>query len=235
MAIDELRRGKHEKVLYIDLDLHHGDGVEMAYNSTSNVLTLSIHLFAPLFYPSTGALKDVGKSKYHSLNVATNAGLSDSSFERLFESCIRPILSIYPAPVICVQCGVDGLAGDPCKEWNLSLAGYFVVLKGILVTAQENNQKVLLLGGGGYQNSISARAYTYLTSIALGQELDLNSSIPDSVKDYDSFAPSFTLDVEAGNRIDENSEVKLVEIENQFAIYIKELQKLYTIPTKSDA
>lgn len=112
------------RVLYLDLDLHHGDGVESAFFSTPHVLTLSIHLFAPLFFPASGALESAGPvgrgrtkpaAAGHALNVALEPGLAEDTLKRVWESCIEKVASAYDADAIVLQLGVDGLAGDPCK------------------------------------------------------------------------------------------------------------------------
>ena len=109
------------RVLYLDLDLHHGDGVESAFFSSPHVLTLSLHLFAPLFFPATGALDSTGPTSArapaagHALNLALEPGLGEETFERVWGSCIEKVASAYDADAILLQVGVDGLAGDPCK------------------------------------------------------------------------------------------------------------------------
>ena len=109
------------RVMYLDLDLHHGDGVESAFFSSPHVLTLSMHLFAPLFFPSTGALESTGPkgarapAAGHALNLALEPGLGEGTFERVWGSCVEKVVGVYEPDAIVVQLGVDGLAGDPCK------------------------------------------------------------------------------------------------------------------------
>jgi histone deacetylase 8 len=111
---------KLSKILYIDLDLHHGDAVESAFLSSPYTLTLSLHLHAPLFYPSTGSLDSSGPSnpkaagKGHALNLALESGLGGESLNRVWEVIEKVKESFGPVAVV-VQCGVDGLNGDPCK------------------------------------------------------------------------------------------------------------------------
>lgn len=169
------------RVLYLDIDLHHGDGVESAFYSSPHTLTLSVHLHAPLFYPSTGSLSSTGPTPpkgssksspaaHHALNLALHPGLSTPTLLRLFESCIQPIYEIYQPDAVVLQCGCDGLAGDPCKEWNLDLAGMGEVVRRVV---QGWGKRTLLLGGGGYDNANAARCWTYLTSVAVSSALGL--------------------------------------------------------------
>ena len=158
-------RKKIDKVLYIDLDVHHGDGVELSFAGSKKVRTLSIHLHAPLFFPSTGALSG---SLNGPLNIAVHQGLSDASLLRLVENVVLPVLARIDPDAVVLQLGVDGLAGDPVvNESNLSLSGLGQAVRDILACCQD--RKVLMLGGGGYHSANAARAWTYFTSIAVRQ------------------------------------------------------------------
>ncbi|GAA5984140.1 hypothetical protein JCM10908_006065 [Rhodotorula pacifica] len=226
---------KVSRVLYLDLDLHHGDGVESAFFSSPHVLTLSMHLFAPLFFPSTGALDSTGpkgaraSAAGHALNLALEPGLAEETFRRVWESCIEKVAKTYDADAIVLQLGVDGLAGDPCKEWNLSLADLGFALERVLAW----KKRTLLLGGGGYNSANAARAWTYLTSIALGRPLDLDAPIPADLPTttYEEFAPSFTLDVPAGHISDRNTEETLSRVEAAFETYAARLAARRTSST----
>jgi len=181
---------KLSKILYIDLDLHHGDAVESAFLPSPHTLTLSLHLHAPLFYPSTGSLDSSGPSnpraagKGHALNLALESGLGGESLKRVWE-VIEKVTESFGPDAVVVQCGVDGLNGDPCKvrdkprhlsvitnrlmyststqEWNLSLTDFGNCIKSVL----DWNLPTLLLGGGGYSAPNAARTWTYLTSICV--------------------------------------------------------------------
>ncbi|KAM9269834.1 histone deacetylase 8 [Cariama cristata] len=81
-------RQKFDRVLYIDLDLHHGDGVEDAFSFTSKVMTVSLHKFSPGFFPGTGDLTDVGlgKGRYYSVNVPIQDGIQDEKYYQICET-----------------------------------------------------------------------------------------------------------------------------------------------------
>lgn len=118
---------KLSKILYIDLDLHHGDAVESAFLSSPYILTLSLHLHAPLFFPSTGSLSSSGPTnpkaagRNHALNLALEPGLGGESLRRVWET-VENVKESFGPDAVVVQCGVDGLYGDPCKvsERNVS-------------------------------------------------------------------------------------------------------------------
>ncbi|GJN90907.1 hypothetical protein Rhopal_003921-T1 [Rhodotorula paludigena] len=208
------------RVLYLDLDLHHGDGVESAFFTTPYVLTLSVHLHAPLFYPSTGALDSSGPSNpkaqgaAHALNVALEPGCAEETLRRVFASCVERLKEAYDPDAVVLQLGVDGLAGDPCKEWNLNLAALGYAVERVL----QWNRRTLLLGGGGYDSPNAARAWAYLTS--LGRGLPLDTPIPPDLPSaqYELFAPSFTLDVPEGYMRDANTEETLRRVEKTFEV-----------------
>ncbi|XP_010835595.1 PREDICTED: histone deacetylase 8-like, partial [Bison bison bison] len=94
LGILRLRR-KFDRILYVDLDLHHGDGVEDAFSFTSKVMTVSLHKFSPGFFPGTGDVSDVGlgKGRYYSVNVPIQDGIQD---ERYYHICERYDSSAEP-------------------------------------------------------------------------------------------------------------------------------------------
>ncbi|GAA6061488.1 hypothetical protein JCM10212_002567 [Sporobolomyces blumeae] len=228
------------KILYLDFDLHHGDAVEAAFNSSPNTLTVSWHLHAPLFYPSSGALSDSGPSnpkspgRGHALNLALEPGFGEEAVVERMWNVVEDVRDAYGPDAVVVQCGVDGLAGDPCKEWNLSLASLAKCVGAVL----DWDLPTLLLGGGGYDSPNAARAWTYLTSVALGRPLPLESSIPASLSTdhYGQFAPSFTLDVPRieGMR-DRNDELTLSRVEAKFAEYVEHLRSRWNRPKQVSA
>jgi len=117
---------------------------------------------------------------------------------------------------IVVQCGCDGLAGDPCMKFNWSMTGGEGSMGWCIerITNKWKGKK-LLLGGGGYNSPNAARAWAYLTSITVGRPLDSDTPIPDH-EAFPLYAPSFTLDVAAGMMQDKNSEEYLHTIEGHY-------------------
>lgn len=167
LGILELRK-RYEKVMYIDLDLHHGDGVETAFKFSDKVLTFSIHRKDVGFFPGTGELGDVGKGKGsgYCFNVPIRHGLNDGSLEKVLDGCLMPTIQKFNPECIVVQCGVDGLSSDEHQEWNLTIKGFGKEVAKIL----DVGKPTLLLGGGGYEHKQVARCWTYLTDIALGKD-----------------------------------------------------------------
>ncbi|XP_075218158.1 histone deacetylase 8-like isoform X2 [Lycorma delicatula] len=187
-------------VLYIDLDVHHGNGVENAFAFTRKVLTLSFHEFEPGFYPCSGSVNDIGlgKGKYFTVNVPLREGISDSLYCAVFNRVACAVESIYKPDAVIVQCGSDGLAHDPIGEFNLTHEGYGQCVRTILKW-----KKPTLFLGGGYNIANTARCWTYLTSIILDEEI--SSDIPDDFNYFRLFGPDYELRVTPSNRKDMNT------------------------------
>ncbi|KAI0777517.1 histone deacetylase 8 [Trametes elegans] len=212
------------RVMYLDLDLHFSDGVSQAFHSVSSgstmpqVLTLSIHHTAPGFFPvsALSGLPDPASPSFDpfTLSLPLERGASNATFARIWP-IVERVKEAFQPDYVVVQCGVDGLAGDPYATWNWALGG-----EGGLGWCIDNacrwNCGTLLLGGGGYNSPNVARAWTYLTSVALGKPLPLEADIPDHAA-FPLYAPSFTLDVPPGNFQDRNTEEYLQRVEDVFA------------------
>ncbi|KAH9896667.1 histone deacetylase complex protein [Cubamyces lactineus] len=220
------------RVMYLDLDLHFSDGVSEAFSlassgsGTPQVLTFSIHHTAPGFFPISdlAGLPDPSSSSFDpfTLSLPLERGASNATFARIWP-IIQQVKDAFQPDYVVVQCGVDGLAGDPYATWNWSLGG-----EGGLGWYIEHicrwGCKTLLLGGGGYKSPNVARAWTYLTSIALGRPLSLEADIPDHGA-FPLYAPSFTLDVPAGHGRDRNSEEYLERVEGIFARVVEAIRQ----------
>ncbi|PNX93850.1 histone deacetylase 9-like protein, partial [Trifolium pratense] len=117
----------HPRVLYIDIDVHHGDGVEEAFYFTDRVMTVSFHKYGDMFFPGTGDAKEIGEreGKFYAINVPLKDGIDDSSFTRLFKTIISKVVETYQPGAIVLQCGADSLAGDRLGCFNLSIDGAY--------------------------------------------------------------------------------------------------------------
>jgi histone deacetylase 8 len=185
------------KVMYIDLDLHFSDAVSEAFlSSSSQTLVLSIHHSAPGFFPVSrlSGLSGTSDPEYDpfTLSIPLKQGASNQTYARIWPTVERVVEAFSPDYVVA-QCGVDALAGDPWATFNWSVGGGDGSLgwcvERILSTWPG---KKLLLGGGGYNSPNAARAWAYLTSIAAGNPLDLDTHIPDHSA-FPMYGPSFTV------------------------------------------
>lgn len=147
-----------QRVLYVDIDVHHGDGVEEAFFTTNRVMTVSFHKYGD-FFPGTGHINDigVGQGKHYALNVPLSDGIDDDSFRGLFKSIISKVMEVYQPEVVVLQCGADSLAGDRLGCFNLSVRGHAECLRYL----RSFNVPLMVLGGGGYTIRNVARCWCY--------------------------------------------------------------------------
>ncbi|KAI0831124.1 histone deacetylase RPD3 [Trametes gibbosa] len=188
------------RVLYIDIDCHHGDGVEEAFYTTNRVMTCSFHKFGE-YFPGTGTLDDRGRGKGrgYAVNVPLKDGVTDQAYRSVFEPVIDKILEVFQPSAIVLQCGADSLSGDKLGCLNLTMQGHASCVQYI----RKKNIPFMLLGGGGYTVKNVARTWTYETACALGMEDDIDLNLPWN-EYFEWFGPRYRLEVPASNMDDLN-------------------------------
>ncbi|KAA6421042.1 MAG: histone deacetylase 1 [Trebouxia sp. A1-2] len=166
LAILELLK-YHNRVLYVDIDIHHGDGVEEAFLTTNRVMTVSFHKYGDNFFPGTGDLDSIGKrdGKYYAMNVPLKDGIDDQSYAALFKPVMSKLIEVYQPQAVVFQSGADSLAGDKLGAFNLSMRGHADCLHFI----KSFGLPMLVLGGGGYRISNVSRCWAYETGVILGK------------------------------------------------------------------
>ena len=225
LAILELLT-KYQRVLYIDIDVHHGDGVEEAFFCTDRVLTCSFHKYGD-FFPGTGSLNDVGwevgilshlifLGKNTSVNFPLYEGMDDFAYEYIFKKVIDNIYDKYRPEAIVMQCGSDSLSGDRLGCFNLSIKGHGNCLKHVKTLGLP----LLVLGGGGYTLRNVPRCWTYETGISLG--LELEDEMPKN--DYiEYFYPEYKLHMPVTNMENVNSNEYLSSVLESIDNNLKQL------------
>lgn len=125
LAICELLQ-YFQRVLYIDIDVHHGDGVQEAFYLTDRVMTVSFHRYGEGFFPGTGHMLQLGVNagKFFSLNVPLKEGMDDESYEDLFKPIMDAVRQRYRPEAVVLQCGADSLGGDRLGRFSLSIRGH---------------------------------------------------------------------------------------------------------------
>eukprot|EP00163_Fabomonas_tropica_P015044 TRINITY_DN2741_c0_g1_i2.p1 TRINITY_DN2741_c0_g1~~TRINITY_DN2741_c0_g1_i2.p1 ORF type:complete len:286 (-),score=33.19 TRINITY_DN2741_c0_g1_i2:33-890(-) len=115
----------YARVLYIDIDIHHGDGVQEAFYHTDRVMTLSLHKHGN-FFPGTGGLKETGvaEGKAYSVNVPLKDGIDDEGYHSVFKPIMDATIEHFRPSAIVLQCGADSLGCDRLGVFNLSLAAH---------------------------------------------------------------------------------------------------------------
>lgn len=199
LGILELLRS-YPRVLYIDIDCHHGDGVEEAFYTTDRVLTCSFHKFGE-YFPGTGDVDDCGRGRgtNYAVNVPLRDGISDDTFQSVFEPVIAAILEWYRPSAVVLQCGADSLAGDKLGCFNITMEGHARCVQYL----RRSNLPLILLGGGGYTIRNVARTWAYETACALGIEETIDRNLPWN-NYFEWFGPRYKLEVLENNMEDQN-------------------------------
>uniref|UniRef100_A0A3Q3VPV7 Histone deacetylase n=1 Tax=Mola mola TaxID=94237 RepID=A0A3Q3VPV7_MOLML len=208
LAILELLK-YHQRVLYIDIDIHHGDGVEEAFYTTDRVMTVSFHKYGE-YFPGTGDLRDIGagKGKYYAVNYPLRDGIDDESYEAIFKPIMAKVMEMYQPSAVVLQCGADSLSGDRLGCFNLTIKGHAKCVEYM----KSFNLPLLMLGGGGYTIRNVARCWTYETAVAL------DTSIPNELpyNDYfEYFGPDFKLHISPSNMTNQNTNDYLEKIKQR--------------------
>jgi acetoin utilization protein AcuC len=162
-AIGRLLEGGLSRVLYVDLDAHHGDGVQDAFLDEPRVRVVSIHEQGR--WPYSGAADDLGRG--YACNLPVPAGFNDSELEFLLESVVLPLGAAFAPEAVVVTCGTDALAGDPLSRLALSNVALWDAVERVIGDAGP----AVVLGGGGYNPWTLARCWTGLWGRLAGREI----------------------------------------------------------------
>lgn len=169
-----LARGR--RVLYLDLDAHHGDGVQEAFYDSDQVLTISLHESGIYFYPGSGFEDEIGEGagKGYSVNIPLLAHTDDAIYMKAFDEVAYPLIAAYDPDIIITQIGADTFRTDPLTNLEITTHSYCDIM---------NKLKALkipwvALGGGGYDLINTARAWTLAWATMNG--LELNPRLPPS-------------------------------------------------------
>jgi len=193
----------------VDIDVHHGDGVEEAFYTTDRVMTCSFHKYGE-YFPGTGELRDigVGAGKYYAVNFPLRDGITDDTYKSVFEPVISHVMDFYRPDAVVLQCGADSLSGDRLGCFNLSMYGHANCVEYV----KSFGLPTLVLGGGGYTMRNVSRAWCYETGIMVGQKVGPDLPCSDF---YEYFGPDYELNVRPSNMENLNSREYLEKIKVQ--------------------
>jgi acetoin utilization protein AcuC len=151
------------RVLYLDLDAHHGDGVQDAFAGDSRVLTVSIHEKGR--WPHTGLAED--RAGGSARNLPVPPGYNDSEARFLLQAAVLPLIHRFRPEAIMLQCGADALEEDPLARLALSNNAYWTAVAAVMLMAP----RLVVLGGGGYNPYTVARCWAGIWAVLSGQEI----------------------------------------------------------------
>jgi len=152
-----------ERILYVDLDAHHGDGVQDAFAVDSRVLTISVH--EEKRWPHSGLVEDRASGAARNLPVPPE--FNDSELDFLIDNAVRPLGSDFNPEALVITCGADGLEGDPLSRLALSNVGLWMAVEKLL----EDCDRSVVLGGGGYNPRTVVRCWGGLWGRLSGREI----------------------------------------------------------------
>jgi len=159
------------RIAYVDIDCHHGDGVQAGYYNSDQVLTISIHESGQWLFPGTGHVQEIGE--YDGLGYSVNVPLApytqDSEWHLAFDELITPLIKTFKPDVLFTQLGIDTHFQDPLTHMSLTTQGFNLAVKKLAKLGLEIG-KWVAVGGGGYDFSAVARSWT----MALSTMADFN-------------------------------------------------------------
>lgn len=173
VAVECLReRYGIQRIAYVDIDAHHGDGVFYGFEDDPNLVFADIHEDGRDLYPGTGAAQETGRGAAvgTKLNLPLSPGAGDAEFFAAW-SQVEAYLEKFPSEFILFQCGADSLAGDPITHLRFSEAAHAHAARRLCQIADnQGHGRVLGLGGGGYNRRNLARAWTGVVRSFLAKE-----------------------------------------------------------------
>jgi acetoin utilization protein AcuC len=185
-----------ERIAYIDIDAHHGDGVEKAFWDDPRVLTISVHEGPETLFPGTGWPHETGgpRADATAVNVALPAGTGDAGWLRSFHAVVPPVVRAFRPQLLVSQHGCDSHRDDPLTNLAVSIDGQRAAHAAIHALAHEvSGGRWLLTGGGGYEHvHVVPRTWTHLLFEAAGAPLDPAAATPELWREYVSWTTSQT-------------------------------------------
>lgn len=172
-------RSRGLRVAYIDIDAHHGDGVQWAFYGDPNVLTISTHERGDRLFPGTGFVEEIGEGdgRGYAVNLPLEMATDTTAYLPAFEAVVPPLIRAFRPDVVVAQFGIDSHRTDPLTHLALDVQGFARAVTRIVALAP----KLVALGGGGYDLQNVARAWT--AAWAALNEVELAAELPASFED----------------------------------------------------
>ncbi|MFX0059944.1 MAG: acetoin utilization protein AcuC [Candidatus Hodarchaeota archaeon] len=176
VAIKYLKNLKRDiRIAYLDIDCHHGDGVQWLFYDDPRVLTISFHESGKFLFPGSGNTNELGEGdgKGYSINFPLLPGTTNKMFLKLFRYCVPRILEAYSPDLLITQLGVDMHYNDPLTQMGLSISAFRDAAQTMETCAKDYCQnRWVAVGGGGYLMTVVPRAWTLFLAKMLHVELE---------------------------------------------------------------
>ena len=188
VAIAWLLDQGYSRIAYVDVDVHHGDGVQNIFWADPRVLTVSIHETGRTLFPGTGFADEVGGrgAEGTAVNLALPPGTADERWLRGFEAIVPEVLAAFEPQILVSQHGCDSHADDPLAHFALSIDGQrrsHELIHSYAHTYADG--KWVAVGGGGYEwVDVVPRAWTHLTAIACGAPIEPETPVPGAFSEF---------------------------------------------------
>jgi acetoin utilization protein AcuC len=170
------------RVAYVDVDVHHGDGVQAAFYDDPRVLTISVHQHPRTLWPGTGYPSELGTggAEGTSVNLPLPPGTTDGPWLRAFHAVVPSLLAAFGPQVLVTQCGVDTHRSDPLADLALSVDGHLAIYRTLRdLAVRHTGGRWLALGGGGYDLvRVVPRSWSHLIATVLDRDVAPNTPVP---------------------------------------------------------
>lgn len=188
VAIEWLLGQGIERIAYIDVDVHHGDGVQTAFWNDPRVMTISIHESPDTLFPGTGYPAEIGgpNALGFSVNIAVPAGTGDQGWLRAFHAVVPPLLADFRPEIILSQHGCDSHFEDPLANLAVSIDGQRMAADAIHRWSHRySGGRWVAVGGGGYEwVDVVPRAWAHLMGIVIGKPIRPQTHVPAGFHEY---------------------------------------------------
>ena len=195
------------RVFYVDIDVHHGDGVQAGLYDTDRAMTVSIHESGQWLFPGTGRPDEtgIGDGEGYSVNIPLAPYTDDDLWHQAFDAVVLPLANAFEPDILFTQLGIDTHRDDPLAHLSLTTQGHNLAVRKFARLAEQIGCPWISVGGGGYDMSAVARAWTM--DLATMADFDLPERVPGS---FNSLPNLLSFDDEASYRINEEVRSEVV-------------------------
>ena len=195
------------RVFYVDIDVHHGDGVQAGLYDTDRAMTVSIHESGQWLFPGTGRPDEtgIGDGEGYSVNIPLAPYTDDDLWHQAFDAVVLPLANAFEPDILFTQLGIDTHRDDPLAHLSLTTQGHNLAVRKFARLAEQIGCPWISVGGGGYDMSAVARAWTM--DLATMAHFDLPERVPGSFNSLPNLQSFYD---EASYRINEEVRSEVV-------------------------